>query len=68
MQKDGEEKGEEPKWEKRRKGGPNWVFPNKKARERERSGWSRVWVEREDRGCKGMREIRKIIIKNKIKK
>ena len=49
MIKDGEEKGEEPKWEKRRKGGPNWVFPNKKARERERLGWSRVWVEREDR-------------------
>ena len=35
--------------EKIRKRGPGWVF-QKNEREREGLGWSRVWVEREDRG------------------
>ena len=39
-----------------------------KERNIEGLGWSRIWVEREERGCKGMEEIKKIIIKNKIKK
>ena len=58
---------EEKDRRKRRKanGGRRVISWRSKKEERERGGlgWNRVCVEGEDRGCREMRDIRKIIIK-----